>query len=1204
VDKQLEIECMVPKPKPKKPKMSYIQQVMTGAIFTSAPRTDNKTTKKAKQKELKNDTPADRKIAREIQSASELMPMNMGTDERKEAEEIAKHKASKMKSWLKFHQDDPEKCETYPLFDKIFHGGESMKEFGIAISLYFSLIRWFQLILLLLILFSGYLTYQTLEAYHNDLMMSSTQSFYIGLSSLAFKDSSGGIPEAYNWTLCLHVVASVVGICAIRVFMKHNVAEIDDGIISSADFTVEVTNLPRKALTGDPDQHAIDNPTTRSRARSKGKRDKKKKHIKKGSKKEKEKQGPQELTAQDIADHFSQFGKVIHVALAFNVKKFWDLMDERDKIRGSIEELHQRREIVKVSSGSSSGKQQKVKAIEKKLEWTYKNLSITNKKIRRMDLGPEFKPADGDSDPLPTGCCTFDKVTHHKFTTTGHAYVMFQYTKDAEFCLKQLNKRPRHIYGISYSTAGNNLKSFMRDSQLKASPWVQKINVMRPVEPRDVLWKNLEYSRRDIRFRSFSIWAALIPLMFIGFAITCTISMIKLDLYRQCNASDETIDTSKAIFPAIDEFIKAYIFSGSAPSWFCQDGYIYLMTFASAIVITITNVLLAKSVQLLTMRLERSHCKSKILGKVVFRMALAQYLNSCVSLLITFNNYSTWEERGDLIDSAVSFMFVSAFQPVVAIFMKTFLYPIIQSIKRRKVVTTRALTDSYLPPPFELERKYAHLICTFMNAQFFVSLVPGVVVIATFGLTVAFWCDKLQLLRLCNSKALFHLTEAGAMQSINLAGLMTVITSVAGFLITGTMSAVQSGENFTTALEKHALKGYSLIIWVVVLLYVTLPLYWKPLINYMVKNTRKLKENVLFAQEDAKVKYSGRKFLCCGKKKEPVEEGDKEEEDEGDNVDRISPGRRRRKSNIFFGNGKSLRSLKSGQFAKSKQREIGDTSGDFFKDDRIANIVKHFQAPTPTCMMPYQKIQNAVLHNHAVDAIVILDGNSNGELHADDFKEALENLGIYLKPHEAEAVVQLYDTDGDGFVSTEEFMDAASTYKDADGHVDFFAFASGIVKELEEEFGPIDNSGDTSSSSEDSEYSDVESITDECGNHTPAHCRRSTSHRRGMSIPTPPVSTDDVEKVEELISRRMKVQHYEKTGEPLTWEDYEGTGITRPKHIVHSFAGMSKRDRAHYAYKHTPTKRGEGEGDQGAKRRAYSVKIDIEDHMLWYLYSR
>jgi hypothetical protein len=207
-----------------------------------------------------------------------------------------------MKSWKRFHLDDPDKCEAYPLFDKIFHGGETMKEFGIAVSLYFSLLRWFQTILLVLIILSGYLTYQTLEgkcvrancnahlriptiqtnhlnpkltliistraAYDEDNFTSEARmSIFISLSSISFRDSPDGTPEAYHWTLCGQVVCSMLGVMAARVYTKHNVAEINDGIISSADFAVEITNLPRKFLTGDPNLQALDSPTRQGRSR-------------------------------------------------------------------------------------------------------------------------------------------------------------------------------------------------------------------------------------------------------------------------------------------------------------------------------------------------------------------------------------------------------------------------------------------------------------------------------------------------------------------------------------------------------------------------------------------------------------------------------------------------------------------------------------------------------------------------------------------------------------------------------------------------------------------------------------------------------------------------------------------------------------------------------------------------------------------------
>ena len=100
VDRQLESEGKAPISKPKKKEMSYIQKVMTGAIF-QAPLPDpglTNTKKKKSKFEAKRGTPADRKIAREIQTGSDLQLLNMGIEERAAAEAIAKHKSSKVRA--------------------------------------------------------------------------------------------------------------------------------------------------------------------------------------------------------------------------------------------------------------------------------------------------------------------------------------------------------------------------------------------------------------------------------------------------------------------------------------------------------------------------------------------------------------------------------------------------------------------------------------------------------------------------------------------------------------------------------------------------------------------------------------------------------------------------------------------------------------------------------------------------------------------------------------------------------------------------------------------------------------------------------------------------------------------------------------------------------------------------------------------------
>tara|TARA_B110000305_G_scaffold80465_1_gene90405 strand:- start:477 stop:968 length:492 start_codon:yes stop_codon:yes gene_type:complete len=127
-------------------------------------------------------------------------------------------------------------------------------------------------------------------------------------------------------------------------------------------------------------------------------------------------------------------------------------------------------------------------------------------------------------------------------------------------------------------------------------------------------------------------------------------------------------------------------------------------------------------------------------------------------------------------------------------------------------------------------------------------------------------------------------------------------------------------------------------------------------------------------------------------------------------------------------------------------------------------------------MLPYQKVQHAALHNHSVDAMVVIDKNGDGRLDADEFKEALESLGVHLKDRQAAALVELYDVEGKGFVSTGDFLSHASMYVGEDGHIDFRAFAKGVVGELEEEFGrggvEVDGGGWSGSDSDSDSDSD------------------------------------------------------------------------------------------------------------------------------------
>jgi len=777
-------------------------------------------------------------------------------------------------------------------------------------------------------------------------------------------------------------------------------------------------------------------------------------------------------------------------------------------------------------------------------------------------MGEQYFP-DGDENVIiPTGCCTFDKASNHKFKTTGKAYVMFRFKKDAELCISQLNKAPRTVFGFNYSRAGNNLRRIMRDSKHKPSSWLTNIVVRRPPEPQDIIWRNMEYSSRSRNIRQVLVWLGVIPTVLLGFFATCFIAVIKLRVNDGC-FSESTGTTDTTIFPLLESVVDlVYSESSSVGSdhWFCKNGIVYLATGLSSIAISLVNVLLSNLMIWLTRKFERAHLKSKIQGQMVFRVAIVQYLNTTVSLIMTYNTPDSWGNEGNLLDSALLFVALSISQPLVNTILKLKMDPFVQSLKRRGAKTTKELNETYLPPPFDLEKRYASVVCIFMTAVFFFPLIPITPIIASVSLAVTHACDKYLLLRTCNSKSLLFLGPHGAEMAVNICGPFIVLTSVTGFLIMSAIYSSSDVDSLLNALESEAIKPYSILVWVVVVLYVSLPLWRAPVVRFL---QRRKKEVQIDIEEG---RYGMFKCLCC--KMDAVEGQEEEGEGDGDdeNTDQASskrgsdsPGRRFRKSKA-----QELEDLTS----RKEKREIDQARGDFFNDPTIINVVRHYQAPTPTCMLRYQVLHPQHLPNHSVDATIILDPTDNGQMTSEDFREALKNLGVELKEHQAAAIVQLYDKDGDGFVSTDEFMDAAHRYVDEDGNVDFYAFASGVVKELEEEFGESIHDFDSHTSSDSDEYSlegrRVRNIVR--GGSKGASGRDVVGSNIGFA--TPPIPTEDVFELEQLISKKWKVEHHEKAGSThlLQWEDYEGTGIKRPKHMVHIYAGMSAKDRAKIAY--------------------------------------
>ena len=70
------------------------------------------------------------------------------------------------------------------------------------------------------------------------------------------------------------------------------------------------------------------------------------------------------LCSQDIFDHFSIFGSVVHVALSFDVSKFWEVLQLRNTLNKKIEAIHQLKQVRLAGGGDGGAKSKDVKRLE------------------------------------------------------------------------------------------------------------------------------------------------------------------------------------------------------------------------------------------------------------------------------------------------------------------------------------------------------------------------------------------------------------------------------------------------------------------------------------------------------------------------------------------------------------------------------------------------------------------------------------------------------------------------------------------------------------------------------------------------------------------------------------------------------------------------------------------------------------------------
>jgi Ca2+-binding EF-hand superfamily protein len=132
---------------------------------------------------------------------------------------------------------------------------------------------------------------------------------------------------------------------------------------------------------------------------------------------------------------------------------------------------------------------------------------------------------------------------------------------------------------------------------------------------------------------------------------------------------------------------------------------------------------------------------------------------------------------------------------------------------------------------------------------------------------------------------------------------------------------------------------------------------------------------------------------------------------------------------------KKQRSLVSGQYYNEKDFLIGRTvslggfkfmltssdeytekymqdNGDVFPEASFKTIINKIKAPAKN----YPDLQS-----YAIDLLKMFDKNNNKLIDFDEFTTGLRNMNINITNHEQHALMKIFDHNGDGQISMEEF---------------------------------------------------------------------------------------------------------------------------------------------------------------------------------------
>jgi hypothetical protein len=447
------------------------------------------------------------------------------------------------------------------------------------------------------------------------------------------------------------------------------------------------------------------------------------------------------VTVQEVKDHFSMFGDVVEVSFA---RKFGGLLQKYKKRA----ELSYKLGTLKLIQ------EQKHKDVTAKMR-------IIEKAIQKFDkaISAKENAAAKTHEEMPVIRC----------------YVLFNTTHSMKLCVK---------------TYKNSVKFFQsRNKQPEHLKLKKKypLKVKKAVEPNNIQWENLEVSHFSRVCRRIFIICISLALMVASVAMIYGLKLYEDDLPTDDDCVDEKVDGDLELDIAEDKYTsddqkfcyckqQSYtdLIDDSDLNDYCED-FIYKYTssigirFAASFGVVVVNFFLRIVLTLLS-KFERSSSINKEIVKNMMQLFIAMYINTSYVVLFVNANFQDlvfvkdlafkkYLFNGDYDDlerfwftkvgsTFVTTMLISIASPNL---LYIFLFYPIGACKRRccwrSYETQHELNNVFLGPVFNIAQRTAQLLMIVFTCFMYSGGIPFLNIVCFFALFVMYWTDKFLILR-------------------------------------------------------------------------------------------------------------------------------------------------------------------------------------------------------------------------------------------------------------------------------------------------------------------------------------------------------------------------------------------------------------------------------------------------------------------------